>query len=59
MIRRLRQTDLQGLSGVHQVTISRLEWGDGRAQPETIARLAAALDVAPERLIRSEELSES
>lgn len=48
----ISQEDLAEASGVSRVTISRLEWVDHRAKPETIRRLAKALDVEPVELIR-------
>ena len=45
--------DLAEKSGVHRNVISKLENGRGGAYPETIRKLAAALDVDPAELIRS------
>ena len=44
--------DLADKSGVHRNTISKLENGKGGAYPETIRRLADALEVDPTELIR-------
>jgi len=49
----MRQEDLAEAAGVTRVTISRLEWGDHRAKPETIKKLAKALDVEFIELIRA------
>lgn len=43
--------DLAEKSGVHRNTISKLENGRGGAYPETIRRLAEALDVEPTELL--------
>ena len=43
--------DLADRSGVHRNTISKLENGRGGAYPETIRKLAAALDVEPTELM--------
>jgi transcriptional regulator with XRE-family HTH domain len=43
--------DLAEKSGVHRNTISKLENGRGGAYPETIRRLAEALDVDPTELL--------
>jgi transcriptional regulator with XRE-family HTH domain len=43
--------DLAKKSGVHRNTISKLENGKGGAYPETIRRLAKALDVDATELI--------
>ncbi len=57
-LRRLRSRrlwligDLADKSGVHRNVISKLENGRGGAYPETIRKLAAALDVDPAELIR-------
>ena len=44
--------DLADKSGVHRNVISKLENGRGGAYPETIRKLAKALDVDPTELIR-------
>ncbi len=46
------QEDLAKAAGVSRVTISRLEWGDHRAKPETIKKLAKALGVDFVELVR-------
>ncbi len=43
--------DLADESGVHRNTISKLENGRGGAYPETIRRLAEALNVEPTDLL--------
>ncbi len=43
--------DLADRSGVHRNTISKLENDRGGAYPETIRKLAAALDVEPTELM--------
>ncbi len=43
--------DLADRSGVHRNTISKLENGRGGAYPDTIRKLAAALDVEPTELM--------
>jgi transcriptional regulator with XRE-family HTH domain len=43
--------DLAEKSGVHRNIISKLENGKGGAYPETIRKLAEALDVEPAELI--------
>jgi transcriptional regulator with XRE-family HTH domain len=58
-LRRLRNQrvwligDLARESGVHRNVVSKLENGKGGAYPETIRKLAKALDVAPSELIRT------
>jgi transcriptional regulator with XRE-family HTH domain len=44
--------DLARESGVHRNVVSKLENGRGGAYPETIRKLARALDVDPSELIR-------
>ena len=57
MLQRLRSRrlwligDLADKSGVHRNTISKLENGRGGAYPETIRKLAEALDVEPTELL--------
>jgi len=57
-LRRLRSQrvwligDLARESGVHRNVASKLENGRGGAYPETIRKLAKALDVDPSELIR-------
>jgi transcriptional regulator with XRE-family HTH domain len=61
MIRRLRefrerrlltQTELAGKAGLTQKTISLLETGKARPRVRTIRKLALALGVRPEALVR-------
>jgi transcriptional regulator with XRE-family HTH domain len=47
--------DLARESGVHRNTISKLENGKGGAYPESIRKLARALDISPEELVKREE----
>ena len=60
-LRELRQRrvltlhELEERSGVAYNTIWRLENGRTRAQPRTIRKLAAALGVDPEELVKVEE----
>jgi transcriptional regulator with XRE-family HTH domain len=49
--------ELQEKSGVAHKTIWRLENGRGGAQPRTIRKLAAALDVEPQELIAEKDAS--
>ena len=57
-LKRLRQQqlwfigDLATVSGVHRNVISKLENERGGAYPETIKRLAKALEVEPRELLR-------
>jgi transcriptional regulator with XRE-family HTH domain len=59
-LRRLRKRqvwligDLAEQSGVHRNVISKLENGRGGAYPETIRKLAEALQVNPAELVREE-----
>lgn len=46
------QRDLARESGVSQDAIARLELGQREAQPRTLRRLAAALDVEPRELLK-------
>jgi transcriptional regulator with XRE-family HTH domain len=48
----LSQEQLAQKSGVARDTISKLETGQRRAYPKTIQRLAASLDVEPQKLIQ-------
>ena len=48
----LSMRELQVRSGVSYNTIWRLENGHTEAQPRTIRKLAAALDVAPSELLK-------
>jgi transcriptional regulator with XRE-family HTH domain len=50
----LTQQKLSRISGVSQDTISDLERGEREAQPRTIRKLAKALKVEPEELMREE-----
>lgn len=45
--------DLAEESGVHRNVISKLENGRGGAYPETIRKLAKALGVEPEELVKA------
>ena len=60
-LRRLRKQrvwligDLARESGVHRNIISKLENDKGGAYPETIRKLAEALEVEPRELVKSEE----
>ena len=60
-LRRLRSRrvwligDLADKSGVHRNIISKIENGKGGAHPETIHKLAAALEVDPSELVSDEE----
>jgi transcriptional regulator with XRE-family HTH domain len=60
-LRRLRSRrvwligDLADKSGVHRNIISKIENGKGGAHPETIRKLAAALEVDPSELVSDEE----
>ena len=46
--------ELSEKSGVSQITIARLRKGVQRARPQTISKIAKALDVAVENLIDME-----
>jgi transcriptional regulator with XRE-family HTH domain len=52
--RALSQRDLSRITGVAFDTISRLETGKQRAQPKTIRRLAGALGVEPDKLMKED-----
>ena len=60
-LRRLRERRLWLIgrlaeqSGVHRNVVSKLENGRGGAHPDTIRKLAAALGVEPEELVKVEE----
>jgi transcriptional regulator with XRE-family HTH domain len=60
-LRRLRSRrvwligDLADKSGVHRNIISKIENGKGGAHPETIRKLAAALEVDPSELVSDED----
>jgi transcriptional regulator with XRE-family HTH domain len=51
----MTQDELAERSGVHQVTISRIEQGDVEPRYKTIKRLAAALGVEPGELVGDSE----
>lgn len=53
--RALSQQELSRMSGISQDTISDLERDKREAQPRTIRRLARALKVEPEELMREEQ----
>ena len=53
--RALTQEELSRISGVSRDTISALEAGKREAQPRTIRRLADALRVEPQELMKGEE----
>ena len=48
------QQDLERMTGVAQSTISRLEAGQRPARPSTLRKLASALDVEPQELMKEE-----
>jgi transcriptional regulator with XRE-family HTH domain len=52
--RALSQRDLTRMTGIAFDTISRLETGKQRAQPRTIRKLADALGVEPNELMKGE-----
>jgi transcriptional regulator with XRE-family HTH domain len=52
--RGLTQRDLGELAGVAHTTVQRLESLSRGAYPQTMRKLAAALGVAPEELLRGE-----
>lgn len=51
----LSMRELEGLSGVSHNTIWRIESGRQGAHPRTVRKLAKALGVEPEELLREEE----
>ncbi len=51
----LSMRELEELSGVSHNTIWRIESGRQGAHPRTIRKLAKALDVEPEELLKKEE----
>jgi transcriptional regulator with XRE-family HTH domain len=53
--RALTQEELSRISGVSRDTISALEAGKREAQPRTIRRLADALSVEPQELMKGED----
>jgi transcriptional regulator with XRE-family HTH domain len=52
--RALTQEELSRISGVSRDTISALEAGKREAQPRTIRRLADAIGVEPQELMKGE-----
>jgi transcriptional regulator with XRE-family HTH domain len=52
--RALSQQDLERITGVAQSTISRLEANQRPARPTTVRKLAGALGVEPNELIKEE-----
>ncbi len=54
----LTGAELSRRSGVSKPSISRVEWGDMRASPLTIVKLARALGVEPGVLVRKPEEKE-
>jgi transcriptional regulator with XRE-family HTH domain len=55
----LSQAELGRRSGVHAITITRLEAGRTAPSTRTVRALAAALDVAPSDLATPEEVAEA
>ena len=55
----LSQAELARRSGVHALTITRLESGRTAPSTRTVRALAAALDVAPGELASPEEVAEA
>ena len=55
----LTQAELARRSGVHALTITRLESGRTAPSTRTVRALAAALDVAPGELASPEEVAEA
>lgn len=53
--RLLTQVELSKMTGVAQDSISALETGKREAHPGTIKKLAKALDVEPQELIKEQE----
>lgn len=51
----LPMREMEGLSGGSHNTIWRIEAGRQGAHPRTIRKLAKALEVEPEKLLRKEE----
>ena len=58
LLKALTQQELADLSRVHRVTIAELEAGREGVLPTTLRKLANALGVAPERLLRPSPLAE-
>ena len=52
--RALSQQDLERMTGVVQSTISRLEANQRPARPSTVRKLAEALGVEPQELMKEE-----
>jgi transcriptional regulator with XRE-family HTH domain len=52
--RALSQQDIERMTGVAQSTISRLEANQRPARPSTLRKLAGALGVEPQDLMRKE-----
>jgi transcriptional regulator with XRE-family HTH domain len=59
LARFLSQAELGRRSGVHAITITRLESGRTAPSTRTVRALAAALDVPPSDLATSEEVAEA
>jgi len=55
----MTQADLANRSGVHTLTITRLESGRTAPSTRTVRALAAALGVAPGELASPEEVAEA
>jgi transcriptional regulator with XRE-family HTH domain len=55
----LTQAELARRSGVHALTITRLESGRTAPSTRTVRALAAALEVAPRELASPEEVAEA
>lgn len=58
MQRLMTQEELGKASGVSKVTIIRIESGQQDARLSTIRKLATALDIAPDELLRPAEKEE-
>jgi len=56
-LRAMTQTELAAAAGVQQPNLSRIERGEVSAQARTHRRLASALGVKPEELLREAEAS--
>ena len=55
----LSQAELARQSGLHTLTISRLETGRARPSTRTVRALAEALGIAPSELATPEEVAEA
>ncbi len=55
----LTQAELAHRSGVHALTITRLESGRTAPSTRTVRALAAALDIAPRELASPEEVAQA